>query len=279
MSDDAIVVTTVDTPRPTLHVPAPIAEAPAPVASQETLEAPEVDSQVDATKSADPKGVQRRIDRAVREKYQAQARANALQERLAQYEKVQVQPSGSEPAKSTADGEPLLKDYSDFDKYVKDSAKWVASQQTKDLLAQQAKQFEETNAKAAQQKSAEGWNKRVAAALKELPDYQEVVANTDAPMSNAMQAAIMESDKGPQLAYYLATHPDEAADINDMTPIGAVRALTRIEDGLKAKPVTATPAPIVPTGSKQTAAVKSLTDKSMSFEEFVKRRRAFIAKR
>jgi len=105
-----------------------------------------------------------------------------------------------------------------------------------------------------------------------------VVSESETPLTPTMRQAIMESDAGPKLAYYLASHPDEAEAIAASTPLKAVRALMRIEDSFSVKQTTSTPAPISPTGSRSTTAVKSLTD-PMSQNEFEKRRRAFLAKR
>jgi hypothetical protein len=112
----------------------------------------------------------------------------------------------------------------------------------------------------------------------DIPDFHDVLAASDVPMTSIMQQAIMESENGPRLAYHLATNPADAERIAGMTPIGAVRALTLIEEGLK-KPVAvskATP-PITPVGSKATS-IKSLLDVK-DYDEFSKRRAAQIAKR
>jgi hypothetical protein len=223
-----------------------------------------------------PKGVQKRIDRAVREKYQAEARAKALEERIAAIESRQA--PQQTPQKATAVGEPKLADFSDFEEYVSAKAKYVAEQQTQQMLMGMQQRAQEEAAKAAAQRASDTWNKKVSLVTKEIPDYNEVVGEAELPLTPAMRETIMESEVGPKVAYYLATHPEETQKIAGLTPLGAVRALMRIEDGLKTKPITATPDPIRQIGSGHASGVKSLTD-SMTQEEFEKRRRAFIARR
>jgi hypothetical protein len=111
-----------------------------------------------------------------------------------------------------------------------------------------------------------------------MPDFEEVLASSDVPMTPPMQQAIMESDIGPKLAYYLANNPDEAEKIAAMSPIGAIRTLGRIEERLAtAKPAVQTtnaPPPIRPTGAR--AAVTKDPGK-MSDAEYAKWRKSYAA--
>ena len=71
---------------------------------------------------------------------------------------------------------------------------------------------------------------------------------SDWACSETMADAIQDSDAGPALAYHLASHPDEAARIAALSPLGQVRALGRIEAGLAdgaatAMSISAAPAP------------------------------------
>lgn len=189
-----------------------------------------------------------------------------LEERLAQ----RVQTSKSE------DGIPTIDKFDNFDDYVTAKAEYIAAKKIESTLSEREKRQAAERAQAAQQQTVEAWNKRVATA--DIPDFHEVVGSSDVPMTSVMQQAIFESDNGPKLAYHLATHPEDAERIARMTPIGAVRALTLIEEGLT-KPVAvsqATP-PIKPVGSKSTS-IKSLLDVK-DYDEFAKRRAAQIAKR
>lgn len=243
--------------------------------SQDAPSEPQEETPKETTKEeALPKGVQRRIDRAVRQKYEAEARAKMLEERIAAIEARQ-QPQQTQ---QRMQGEPRLEDFDNFDAYIAAKAEFVADRKIQETLTEREKRQEAERAQTARQKTVEGWNKRVAAAEDELPDFHEVVASSDVRMTPPMAEAIMESDNGPKLAYYLATHPDEADKIAEMSPVAVVRALTRIEDKLINQPaqVTKAPPPTTPVGVK----AKAEKDPSeMSVDEFAKWRKGFISRR
>lgn len=264
MDDEGIVVTTVDTPA----TAEPVVETPA-------VETPVDTTPKTFTQDELDKQIGRRLARE-QAKYQRDLQAERetrirLEERLAQHTPKSEAAGAEEP-------EPTLEGYDDFMKFQRDHSAWTTKREIKAYLAETEKKQSVEKANAAQQQSADGWNKKVSAVLKEIPDYYEVVSESTAPLTGAMKSAITESDQGPQLAYYLATHADEAQRIAGLTPIGAVRALTLIEAGFKSKPTTQTPEPVAATGSRQTSGVKALTDiKSQS--EWDERRRKYIANR
>lgn len=220
-----------------------------------------------------PKGVQKRIDRAVRQKYEAEARANELERRLQQLEAQ----SHAKPAGSDA---PKYEDFNnDFDAYSRAVARYEAKQEIQSTLSAQQKAEAERKAQEAQARTSETWAKRAAAARAEMPDFDEVVSSSDIQFKdpNVLQA-IAESEIGPKIAYYLASNPDEAEDIAEMTGAAAIRAIGRleakIEDGKVS--VTKTPAPIKPVGQR---AKVDKSPEEMTPAEFAKWRKGFIASR
>ena len=256
MSEEAVVDV------PVAPVAAVVAE---PVAEPAT---PAVETPPPAPPTAEE--LQKKFDRDAamqRRRYEKDLQAEReqrirLEERLAK----------AEPARPSDPDMPTIDKFDNFDEYLTAKAEYIASQ----TLSKHEQRQQQEKAQAAQQQTVEGWNKRVAAA--DIPDFHDVLAASDVPMTSIMQQAIMESENGPKLAYHLATNPADAERIAGMTPIGAVRALTLIEEGLK-KPVAvskATP-PITPVGSKATS-IKSLLDVK-DYDEFSKRRAAQIAKR
>lgn len=209
-----------------------------------------------------PKGVQKRIDRAVREKYEAQARAKMLEERLSALEARQQAPA---PQRTAASDEPTIDKFDNFDEYVTAKARWEAKQLVEQTLSEREKrQLAEREAVEHKQR-ADSWSKKLATATVEIPDFEEVIASSDVPMTEPMQHAIMESDVGPKIAYYLAQNPDEAVKIANMSPIGAIRSLGRLEERLAGqtavKSVSKAPPPVSPPGSRS-AVKKSPADMS-----------------
>lgn len=220
-----------------------------------------------------PKGVQKRIDRAVRQKYEAEAKANILEERLRNLEQQSYKPAQKEA------GAPKLDQFDNIEDYVEAKAAWVADKRIEEKLSAREKVENEKNAQAAQSKSAESWQKRITSITAELPDYDDVVGSSDIVFKDpVIVSAIRESDVGPKIAYYLASHPDEAEDIAELTGIAAVRAIGRLEVKLQGKTVatTRTPAPISPVGQK---AKVDKAPEEMSSKEFAQWRKGFISNR
>ena len=198
-----------------------------------------------------PKGVQKRIDRAVREKYEAQAEAKMLKERLDRIE----QNIQQRVAKPIDNSEPRIDNFDDFDQYVAAKAEWIASKKINETLNERERRSAEERAAAAHYQAVDGWNQRLEKATAELPDFKEVIESSDVPMSDFMRDAIVESDLGPKVAYWLANNPEEAKKIASMSPLATVKAIGRIEERLESqakapKKPTAAPAPLKPVGGK-----------------------------
>jgi hypothetical protein len=93
---------------------------------------------------------------------------------------------------------------------------------------------------------------------------------------------LLESEHGPQLAYWLAKNPDVAGRIASMDAVQSARAIGRIEAALLTKPsepkkevpVTKAPEPIRPVGAKASANAKKPLTEVTDFDEYVRRRRA-----
>lgn len=202
-----------------------------------------------------PKGVQKRIDRAVREKYEAQARAKMLEERLTAIEQRQTQQISQKPIDKS---EPRIENFNDFDEYVAAKAEWIASKKINETLAEREQRTAAERVAAAQGRAVENWNKRLAETTAELPDFEEVVGGSDLPMTELMRDAIIESEMGPKIAYWLANNPQEAQKIAGMSPFQTVAAIGRIEERLESqakapKKTTSAPPPVKPVGSKASA--------------------------
>lgn len=214
-----------------------------------------------------PKGVQRRIDRITRAKYEAEARNKMLEERIQALEQT------SKP--SQPQGAPKIEDFQDFDQYLNARDEFLAKKMKSETIAEYEKRQQAESAQRERQKTLDTYQKRVAQAVKELPDFDDVVYRPDVTISDVMAHTIMESDAGPKVAYYLGTHPDEAERIADLSPVAAIKELTRIEDKLSKTKATNTPPPTNPVGSRAKAE-KDPSD--MSLPEFIKYREAYVRK-
>ena len=86
------------------------------------------------------------------------------------------------------------------------------------------------------------WEAKVEAVSEALPDFSEVVGKSDLDVTN-IREAIMESARGPELAYHLATNPDLAKRLNEMSPLKAALELGKLETQLTAPVKAASKAP------------------------------------
>lgn len=77
------------------------------------------------------------------------------------------------------------------------------------------------------------------------PDYAEVVSDPSLQqyVTPTISEAIVASETGPQLSYYLATHRDELATIAKMRPIQQAQAIGRLEVKLQSTAAAPPPAP------------------------------------
>ena len=117
-----------------------------------------------------------------------------------------------------------------------------------------------------------------------------------------MAAAIMQHEQGPEIQYYLGTHPEEAARISAFTvpyvdngkviqapdaarqlmELGLIAASLRAPAkpaeaaAPPAKPLTQAPAPLKPAAAGAASVTKSIDE--MSMEEYAAHRKAQLAK-
>lgn len=171
-----------------------------------------------------PKGVQRKINKLTRRVGEKDAQLAELQERLAQYEQGQVQqkPADAPTVAKQAEGRPKLEDF-DFDQDAHAEA----------LVEWKLKQREQQEAIETRKRK---FSEQEAAFAAEHPDYEDVAKNPEVPITRDMVMAMVETDNPPAIAYYLGQNPDEAAEIAQMGPLAAARAIGRIEAKLAAPP-------------------------------------------
>jgi hypothetical protein len=229
-----------------------------------------------------PAGVQKRIDKAVKAQREAERRAEALEARLAETTESRPAPAKAAeiapPVKAPEGkpGKPEAKNFDTYEAFNESLMDWKLAQ----TRAADAKT--ESDRKAAEEGKARGaaWNKRVEAA-KELPalaDFDDVMLKAaKLPISEAMHASIFDSDRGPELAYHLASHPEEATRIAKLAPLAAARELGKIEASLgaavktSAKPAAKPlPKPPAQAGGSHAPSEIDLSDDKLSPAQFAR---------
>lgn len=116
--------------------------------------------------------------------------------------------------------------------YIRERAKYDTVMEMREKQAQASfkAQAAELDAK---------WTKNQAAALDRLPDFDEVVVKGAAenkwPCPPVIAVGIKDSDVGPDIAYHLASNPEEAKRLAELTPLEQAREFGRIEERLISK--------------------------------------------
>jgi hypothetical protein len=231
----------------------------------------------DAKPDTTPAGVQKRIDKAVKAQREAERRAEALEAKLAETTESRPAPAKAAeiaPPVKAPEGKPDAKNFDTYEAFNEALVDWkLAASRAADAKT-------DSDRKAAEAGIARGaaWTKRVEAA-KELPalaDFDDVLAKAaKLPISEAMHLAIFESDRGPELAYHLASNPEEATRIAQLAPLAAARELGKIEASLPsatAKPAAGKPLPKPPAqaGGGHAPREIDLNDENLSQAQFAR---------
>ena len=141
----------------------------------------------------------------------------------------------------------------------------------KKFAEREARQVQERQEAAARTAQAE-LNQRIAATVKELPDYAEVIAESDIDLAPHMAVYIAESPVGPHIGYWLAKDENRAEfdRISKLSPIRAIAELGKLEDRKpwakkveakadaepEVKAVSRAPSPITPLEGKSAPSTK-----------------------
>jgi hypothetical protein len=183
----------------------------------------------------------------------AEAKARELEAKIKEYEE-KGKPQRIDP---DIGPKPNPADYTDNQKYWEDLAEWKARETITTEKREQAKNDRERALKETIRAHAE----RVKAISEEIPDYHDVLSSaSDLSVNDLIRDTILESDQSARILYHLASHRDEVAELNDMSPQKALKYLGRLEAKLEKtepkvetkpetkaeKPRTRPPEPITP---------------------------------
>ncbi len=233
--------------------PEKAADAPAPAASEP--EKPAQNTGDEAT-PADPEGekpevvtpeqeakragrrFERKLDKAYRQRAEAEARASLLEQQLAAARQQQ--------APKKADGEPTLEQYDyDPEKYAQAKAEHAKKTAAQELTAKQRQEAVQQD----RQRLQTAWDEKVERGLDKYEDFEKVVGELQP--NTPFVAAIMEAENGEDVAHYLGKNPKEAERIAKLPPLSQIREIGKLEAKLLSEPVkpkapSKAPAPIAP---------------------------------
>lgn len=230
-------------------------------------------------------GFQRRIDKL-------NARVSA-KEQEAEYWRQQALKGASEPKKdqvdskpSQSEGKPNVDDFTSHADFVEKLTDW----KTKQALKEHTQALEQSRLQTEQANAAKSYSDRAKAFLEKHPDFNEVLADIETPLSATVKEIIVSSEMGPELAYELAKNPEEFERVCKLPPLAAAREMGKLESRLtvsapqekktELKKITKAPNPVNPVGTGgKGAAPKSLSDPTISQAEYEKLRAEQMKKR
>ena len=186
--------------------------------------------------------------------------------------------SGSPGAKQEVNPEvntekaPVLDDFDDFQDFVVAKTKFELRQEQK---IEQVKQQQLEKNISLEKKFGE----RIMSLSSEIPDLQETIKTAKLPIfDEALVLAIKKSELGPQMVYFMAKNPDEAARFARMDKDEAIMELGGMKGKIQAmfvaktKTATTAPAPFKPVSGNGVTVETDLADLPMA--EYAKRRLA-----
>jgi hypothetical protein len=175
-------------------------------------------------------------------------------------------PAVPEVAEAFTKPKPKDEDFADFnelqearEQWIQEWTDWRLAKQERDWTRRQAEEVARQNA-AIVQARADGEKKlRIEATAKKIPDFEAVMAATTVQLPREVLQRLGTDPVGMEMAYYIATHPEEATkfQIQGQTvdealasrdaafvELGVLRA--RIEAGSGAAPAAPAPIRLVP---------------------------------
>lgn len=134
--------------------------------------------------------------------------------------------SQANPKKSDEpDPKPNPAQFNDALEYAEALAEWTTDRRMRERdQAELARKAQEEQSRMRQE-----FQKRLDVAKQEMPDYEEMIASSDVAVSQPVTDAIIESDVGPKVLYYLAENPDFTRALAEKSITAQLRAIGRLE--------------------------------------------------
>jgi len=240
---------------------------------EEATEAKEGDAPPEGAEDDDKpvpvSALKKRIAREQRKTARAEEEAARLRKELEERDAKAVVPE--EP--------PKLEDFPDYDTFIEAKAAFKAretirEEREKEKQAEAARQRAETI-----NKNRQAFEEKAEAYSETVEDFDEVAAGIVPIMQSAphLTQLVVESDFGPQIAYYLGQNPEIAQKLASLEPhltakeIGKIAA--RLENAPKPKLKSEAPEPISTVSGQDPDAVQKSGDE-MPMEEYAAYRKA-----
>ncbi len=222
------------------------------------------------------KGAQQRIREVIEQRNKAEHEAEKAKSEAAEL-RARLEAFSAQAPTMQDPEKPNRSQFANDEEYIEALADYKAKQ----VLVAREREQQQARFDAEMRELTENWNRRQEAAIKEIPDYKEVVGAAEIQIAPHVHQFLVESEEGPHLAYFLALNQDEVKKLNAMRPATAARYLVKLEDELREVPdekaevaqkipKSKAPEPITPVKGNPSAN----PGPAESFEEYKRRREA-----
>lgn len=235
------------------------AEAEAEDQHEEESAASEEDAESEEGKPKRRSRAQDRINELTRERYERDRQIAEMQRQMREMQERQAQ-----QPQQTEDDMPRLADYGyDEDQYRAALYQWN-QQKLQDYQTQQQQQIEQQRQMAEVQRQQQLLQAKIHKATEKYPDFVQKVNDPSLPPLQEVNPtafqAILESDSGADVAYYLANNPQEIYRFAQMSPLQTVREITLLETRLQAAPPKQVRTPPKPPSTVSEGTSEAVTD-------------------
>jgi hypothetical protein len=253
------------------------APSTAPEANTEVNTDVEASASESEEKAKKPNRVQERINQLTTKNYEEKQRNAQLEERIKTLESSQPAPSATPDIVA-----PNEDDFNTHQEYQTANAKFIAetaSNAARAGLRAENAEATKTNQQNERQTELERKKKAFEANLdskrEHFQDFEEVAYGDalDKFLDLDMAEQIFDLEKGPEVAYFLGSHLDEAQRIHALTPVQRARELTKLEfkvEALKPKKVSDAPDPITTLGNSEAVDEVGVNGENLTTDEWQK---------
>lgn len=258
---------------------------PAPTAEGTTQEGQTTDQSAaqEVTQQQKPEGEAEHRSRAYRRLDRWRTRAIEAETQLKVLRETQGKPAERQQPPESGSDAPKREQFETYEEFIRAEARHYAKiearEEAKREREESRKSDEQTRAKSEQDRVQRDWNAKCDKARDAVEDFDEVCAESEAVVTQAMSSAILESDHGALIAYHLAKNPAEAERISKLPPSKQAAAIVALEEKVTkpAKRPSSAPEPINPVGQKGKEVEKDPSQ--MTDKEFADWRKRQIAQR
>lgn len=141
-----------------------------------------------------------------------------------------------DPAKDTKESAPRPKseDFTSNDDFIEALSAWKADQLISKRFAEEAEKNKRAENEKVLKENATKFESRMEETRARYDDFDEVAMDSEMVISPIMIQTIQESEVGPDIAYWLSSHPEETEKMKALSPLRQALELGKLEDKITA---------------------------------------------